>query len=174
MQFLFENLIFDIPRILRKHYVAQCDTFCVYKHTQKTLYKWEKTVTKKTWTSFSFKLGPIFNFQTPNLGPAFNFTAYIYAYMYICIYVYMYICIYIYICWRAHSQVEKHSGLLFLCMFVFCRAFEAPTERERERETRDISRERETEREREDKSKRKEWRHPERGGRETKKKRTER
>ena len=35
MQFLFENLIFDIPQILQNTILAQCDTICVYKHTQK-------------------------------------------------------------------------------------------------------------------------------------------
>ena len=44
MQFLFETLILDIPKILQNTILAQCDTIlaqcdtiCVFKNTQKTL-----------------------------------------------------------------------------------------------------------------------------------------
>ena len=34
---------------------------------------------KKLGPVFNFKLGPVLTLKPPNLGPAFNFTAYIYA-----------------------------------------------------------------------------------------------
>ena len=67
--------------------LAQCDTICASKHAQKH-YKNGETV-NKLGPVFNFKLGPIFNFKTPNLGPAVNFTAYIYIHTYIHIYIYM-------------------------------------------------------------------------------------
>ena len=49
--FLFENLIFDIPKFCKNIILAQCDTICVFKKSQKTLQNWGETA-KKTWTSF--------------------------------------------------------------------------------------------------------------------------
>ena len=62
--FLFENLIFDIPQILKKHYFDTVALFVFLKMPKNTIKM-----------GSSEKLGPLFNFK---LGPLFNFTAYIY------------------------------------------------------------------------------------------------
>ena len=74
MQFLFENLIFDIPQILQKHYFGKIWHYLRFQKYPKNTLKMGKTV-KKLGPVFNFKLGPVFNFKTPNLGPVFNFTA---------------------------------------------------------------------------------------------------
>ena len=59
--------------------LAQCDTICVFKNTQKHYTNGGKQWKKQLGLVFNFKLGPVFNFKPPNPGPAFNFTAYIYV-----------------------------------------------------------------------------------------------
>ena len=70
--FLFENLILTYQQFCKNTILEQCNTICVYKHTQKH-YKNGKTVNKK--------LGPALTLKPPNLGPVFNFTAHIYIYI---------------------------------------------------------------------------------------------
>ena len=52
MQFSFENLIFDIPKILQKHYFGTMWHYLCFQKYPKTLYKREKNSEEKTWTSF--------------------------------------------------------------------------------------------------------------------------
>ena len=52
MQFLFENLIFDILKTLQKHFFSTMWHYlCFQKYPQNTI-KWETVKNKKTWTSF--------------------------------------------------------------------------------------------------------------------------
>ena len=74
--FLFENLIFDIPKILQKHYFDTMWHYLRFQKCPKNIIKMGETVKKK--------LGPVLTLKPPNLGPVFNFTAYIYVYIYIC------------------------------------------------------------------------------------------
>ena len=67
--FLFENLIFDIPKILQNTILAQCDTICVIKSTPKHYTNGENS--EKLGPVFNFKLGPVFNFKTPKSWTSF-------------------------------------------------------------------------------------------------------
>ena len=80
MQFSFENLIFDIPKTLQKNTLsAQCDTICVFKNAPQH-YKNCETV-KNLDQFLTLDLDQFLTLETPNLGPVFNSTAYISAYM---------------------------------------------------------------------------------------------
>ena len=78
--FISKTSFLTSPKFCKNTILAQCDTICVYKHTKKH-YKNGETVKKKLGPVFNFKLGSIFNLKPPNLGPLFNFTAYIYIYV---------------------------------------------------------------------------------------------
>ena len=85
--FLFENLIFDIPKILHKNTIlAQCDTICVFKNTPKTLYKWGKTVKKNLDQFLTLDFD---QFLTPQILDQFLTLQQIYIYIYISLSLYM-------------------------------------------------------------------------------------
>ena len=70
MQISFENLTFDIPKILQKNTIlAQCDTICVFKKTPKTLEN-GKTV-EKLGPVFNTRPGPVFNTRNPKSWTSF-------------------------------------------------------------------------------------------------------
>ena len=81
--FLFENLIFDIPKILQKHYFGTMWHYLCFQKYQKHYKIGESSGKKKLGPVFNFKLGAILTLNPPNLWPIFNFTAskYIYIYM---------------------------------------------------------------------------------------------
>ena len=62
--------------------MAQCDTICVFKNTQKTPWKWggEKQWKKNLDQFLTLDLDQFLTLETPNLGPVFNSTAHIYIY----------------------------------------------------------------------------------------------
>ena len=69
--FLFENLIFDIPQILQKHYFDTLLHYLCFQKYPKNTIKMGKTVKKKLGPVFNFKLGPVFNFKTPKSWTSF-------------------------------------------------------------------------------------------------------
>ena len=68
MQFLFENLIFDIPKILQKHYLAQHDTICVFKNTPKHCKNGGKQW-KNLDQFLTLSLDQFLTLKPPNFGP---------------------------------------------------------------------------------------------------------
>ena len=84
--FLFKNLIFDIPKILQKHYFGTVWHYlCFQKYPENTI-NIGKTVKIDLDQFFDTRLGPVLTLETPNLGPVFNSTACIYIYIYVCTY----------------------------------------------------------------------------------------
>ena len=77
--FLFENLIFDIPQILQKHYFDTVALFVFLKMPKNTI-KLGKNSKKKMDQFLTLDLDQFLTLETPNLGPVFNSTAYIYIY----------------------------------------------------------------------------------------------
>ena len=76
MQFLFKNLVFDIPKILQKHYFGTMWHYLCSQTYPKNTIKMGKDSEKKTWTSFvTLDLDQFLTLETPNLGPAFSSTA---------------------------------------------------------------------------------------------------
>ena len=77
--FLFENLIFDIPQILQKHYFdTLLHYLCFSKCPQNTIKMGEKQWKKNLDHFLTLNLDHFLTLKPPNLGPLFNFTAYIY------------------------------------------------------------------------------------------------
>ena len=79
--FLFENLIFDNPKFCKNTILTHCDTICVTKKAKKHYKTGEKTAKKNLDQFLTYNLDQFLTYKTPNLGPVFNFTAYIYIYM---------------------------------------------------------------------------------------------
>ena len=81
------------PKFCRNTILAQCDTICVFKNTQKHCRNGGKTVKKKNLDRFlTLDVDQFLTLETPNLGPAFNST----------------VCRYIYICCR--RGIWSHLG----------------------------------------------------------------
>ena len=78
LQFSFRKPSFlTFPKLCKNTILAQCDTFCVYKHTPKHHNIGETTVKKN--------LDQFLTFKPPNLGPILTLQQiYIYVYIYIC------------------------------------------------------------------------------------------
>ena len=74
--FLFENLIFDNPKFCKNTILTHCDTICVTKKPQKH-YKTGEKQQKNLDQFLTYNLDQFLTYKTPNLGPVFNFTAYI-------------------------------------------------------------------------------------------------
>ena len=77
---LFENLIFDIPKILQKHYFGTMWHYlCFQKYPQNTIKM------GKQWKNLdqflTLDLDQFLTLETPNRGPVFNSTAYIYIHI---------------------------------------------------------------------------------------------
>ena len=76
--FLFENLIFDNPKFCKNTILTHCDTICVTKKAKKHYKTGEKTAKKNLDQFLTYNLDQFLTYKTPNLGPVFNSTAYIY------------------------------------------------------------------------------------------------
>ena len=60
--------------------MTHCDTTCVSKNAKNTI---KLGTTAKNLDQFlTYNLDQFLTYKRPNLGPAFNFTAYIYIYIY--------------------------------------------------------------------------------------------
>ena len=82
MQFFFSKTPFlTSPKICKNAILAQCDTICVFKNTPTI--KWGKAVKKNLDQFLTLDLDQFLRLETPNLGPVFNSTAYIYIYTFI-------------------------------------------------------------------------------------------
>ena len=79
--FLFENLIFDIPKILQKHYFCTMWHYLCFQKCPKKHYKNGKTMKKNLDHFLTLNLDHFLTLKPPNLGPLFNFTQHIYIYM---------------------------------------------------------------------------------------------
>ena len=58
------------PNFCKNTILAQCDTICVFKKTQKH-YKNGENSEQKLGPVLNFKLGPVFNFKTPKSWTSF-------------------------------------------------------------------------------------------------------
>ena len=80
--FLFENLIFDNPKFCKNTILTHGDTIYVSKNVKKSTIKLGKTAKKNLDQFLTYNLNQFLTYKRPNLGPAFNSTAYIYIYIY--------------------------------------------------------------------------------------------
>ena len=79
MQFSFRKPHFWQPKILQKHYFDTLWHYLCYKKSQKKHYKKGEKQQKKNLDQFlTYNLDQFLTYKTPNLGPVFNSTAYIY------------------------------------------------------------------------------------------------
>ena len=72
------------PKFFTNTVLAQCDTICVFKNTQKHYKKGGETVKTNLDQFLTLNLDQFLTLKPPNLGSVFNFTAHIYIYIYIC------------------------------------------------------------------------------------------
>ena len=84
MQFSFLKPHFDNPKFCKNTILTHCDTICVTKKSPKNTIKLGKTAKKNLDQFLTYSLDQFLTYKTPNLGPVFNFTAYIYIYMLWC------------------------------------------------------------------------------------------
>ena len=79
MQFSFRKPHFWQPKILQKHYFDTLWHYLCYKKKPKNHYKTGEQTAKKNLDQFlTYNLDQFLTYKTPNLGPVFNSTAYIY------------------------------------------------------------------------------------------------
>ena len=83
MHIFFRKPFFDTLTNFQKIFSHAYTLFVIFKIPQKHYKIWEKQA-KKSWTKFWRNLEPSFDSKTPNLGPSFDSTAYIYIYIYAC------------------------------------------------------------------------------------------
>ena len=81
MQFSFLKPHFWWPKILQKQYFDTLWHYLCYKKAKNTI-KLGKNSKKNLDQFLTYNLDQFLTYKTPNLGPVFNFTTYIYIYIY--------------------------------------------------------------------------------------------
>ena len=125
MQFSFRKPHFwHLQNFAKTLFLHSVTLFVFSKILQNTI-KMGKAVKNKLGQVFNTRLGPVLTLETPNLGPVFNSTAYIYIYMYTYIHTYLrtYMCAV-----ESISGPKLPSGVdiwskFFVCVCVWCSSF---------------------------------------------------
>ena len=86
MQFSFRKPHFGIPKILQKHYFGTMWHDLCFLNMPKKHYNGENSE-NKLGPVLTLDLDQFWTLETPNLGPVFNCSIYVYMYMYVCIYI---------------------------------------------------------------------------------------
>ena len=79
MRFLFENLIFDIPKILQKHYFGAMWHYLFFQRCPQNTIKMGKQC-EKLDQFLTLNLDQFLTLKPPIIGPVLNSTAHIHVY----------------------------------------------------------------------------------------------